>query len=131
MFDANCPSRHCLVHATGRWGALTLASLYDGPLRFGAVRRRVGGISEKMLSQTLHDLEGDGLVERNVLSPMPPSVEYRLSEAGRSVAAKVIELIDSLYESLDAAKAVSGRLDSAQQGVTRSERRRTSTTPRS
>ena len=98
VFDADCPSRAALSHATGRWGALTLAALADGPLRFGAVRRRVGGISEKMLSQTLQDLERDGLVDRTVLSVMPPSVEYRLTEPGKTVAAKVVELIEVLYK---------------------------------
>src|SRR5690606_37355572 len=100
VFSAECPSRAALTHATGRWGALTLAALADGPLRFGAVRRRVGGISEKMLSQTLQDLERDGLVDRTVLSVMPPSVEYRLTEPGETVAVKVVELIEVLYESM-------------------------------
>ncbi|HZJ08246.1 MAG TPA: winged helix-turn-helix transcriptional regulator, partial [Trueperaceae bacterium] len=78
---------------TGRWGALALAALADGPLRFGAVRRRIDGVSEKMLSQTLQALEEDGLIDRKVLAVMPPSVEYSLTEAGASVAAKVVELI--------------------------------------
>lgn len=100
VFDAECPSRSALAHATGRWGALTLAALVDGPLRFGAARKRVGGISEKMLSQTLQELERDGLVNRTVLGVMPPSVEYRLTEPGGAVAAKVVELIEELYGAL-------------------------------
>lgn len=100
VFDAACPSRVALAHATGRWGALTLAALADGPLRFGAIRRRVDGISEKMLSQTLQELERDGMVDRTVLGVMPPSVEYRLTGPGEAVAGKVVELIDALYEAL-------------------------------
>lgn len=100
VFSANCPSRAALAHATGRWGALTLAALADGPLRFGAVRRRVDGISEKMLSQTLQELERDGLVDRTVLSEMPPNVEYSLTAAGEAVAGKVLELIEVLYATM-------------------------------
>ena len=102
VFNADCPSRSALSHATGRWGALTLAALADGPLRFGAVRRRVDGISEKMLSQTLQELERDGLVDRTVLGVLPPSVEYRLTESGDAVAAKVLELIEVLYATMGA-----------------------------
>ena len=98
VFNAACPSRAALTHATGRWGALILAALAAGPVRFGAVRRRVGGISEKMLAQTLQELERDGLVDRTVLSEMPPSVEYRLTGSGKPVAAKVVELIEVLYK---------------------------------
>lgn len=100
VFSANCPSRAALAHATGRWGALTLAALTAGPLRFGAVRRRVDGISEKMLSQTLQELERDGLVHRAVLSEMPPNVEYSLTAAGEAVAGKVLELIEVLYATM-------------------------------
>lgn len=100
VFSADCPSRRLLTDATGRWGALTLAALVEGPLRFGALRRRIDGISEKMLSQTLHALETDGLVDRKVLGVMPPSVEYSLTSAGAAVATKVVELIDVLYLNL-------------------------------
>lgn len=100
VFDANCPSRAALAHATGRWGALALAALANGSLRFGAVHRRVGGISEKMLSQTLQELESGGLVDRTVLGVMPPNVEYSLTAPGEAVAAKVIELIEVLYATM-------------------------------
>jgi DNA-binding HxlR family transcriptional regulator len=100
VFDAGCPSRRWLTDATGRWGALTLAALADGPLRFGAVRRRIDGISEKMLAQTLQTLEADGLVDRTVLGVMPPSVEYALTPTGTAVATKVVELIEVLYRSM-------------------------------
>lgn len=97
VFDAACPSRRWLTHVTGRWGALTLAALAEGPLRFGALRRRVEGISERMLSQTLQALEHDDLVSRTVLAVMPPKVEYRLTERGSAVADKVVALIEALY----------------------------------
>lgn len=97
VFSAECPSRQWLTDVTGRWGALTLAALVEGPLRFGALRRRIDGISDKMLSQNLQTLEGDGLVIRKVLSVTPPSVEYALSEKGAAVADSVVKLIDTLY----------------------------------
>ncbi|HET8986339.1 MAG TPA: winged helix-turn-helix transcriptional regulator [Trueperaceae bacterium] len=100
VFDAACPSRRRLTDATGRWGALTLAALVDGPLRFGALRRRIDGISDKMLAQTLQALEADKLVDRTVLGVMPPSVEYALTLSGTAVAAKVVELIEVLYASM-------------------------------
>lgn len=100
VFSAACPSRRWLTDATGRWGALTLAALVEEPLRFGALRRRIDGISEKMLAQTLQALEADKLVSRTVLGVMPPSVEYSLTPSGAIVATKVVELIEALYLSM-------------------------------
>ena len=60
VFAKACPSRGTLEHVTGRWGTLTLGALHEGSLRFNELRRRVDGVSEKMLSQTLHALERDG-----------------------------------------------------------------------
>lgn len=97
VLEAGCPSRRLFGHVTGRWGALVLASLRDGPLRFGALRRRVGGISEKMLSQTLQALEAEGMVRRDVQAVMPPKVEYSLSPQGEVIAGKVADLIETMY----------------------------------
>jgi DNA-binding HxlR family transcriptional regulator len=74
--------------------------LTDGPVRFGALRRSVNGISDRMLSQTLHNLETGGLVIREVKSAIPPAVEYRLNEPGLRIAAKIQELIDIVYDEL-------------------------------
>ena len=97
VFDGGCPSREVLEHVTSRWGALTLAALSPEPARFGELRRCVDGVSDKMLSQTLKLLEGDGLVERHVQSTLPPNVDYRLTATGERVAEAVKELILSLY----------------------------------
>ncbi|WP_449344837.1 winged helix-turn-helix transcriptional regulator, partial [Streptomyces narbonensis] len=78
VFARACPSRGTLEHVTGRWGSLTLGALYDGTFRFNELRRRVDGVSEKMLSQTLHALERDGLVHRDAQPTNPPRVDYRL-----------------------------------------------------
>jgi DNA-binding HxlR family transcriptional regulator len=100
VFDALCPSRQALSHVTGRWAPLVLASLAEDPLRFAVLRRTVGGISDKMLSQTLQQLEADGLVIRDVQSAIPPAVEYRLSDPGLRISVKIRELIDVVYQEL-------------------------------
>ena len=64
LLAADCPSREVLRHVTSRWGVLALMVLEDGPRRFSALRRAIGGVSERMLAQTLQWLEKDGLVLR-------------------------------------------------------------------
>ena len=98
VFARNCPSRETMEHATGRWGTLALAALLDGTTRFNALRRRVDGISEKMLSQTLQALERDGLVRREARATIPPHVEYSLTPLGKDVAKQLHSLIELLEE---------------------------------
>ncbi|MCC9308806.1 helix-turn-helix transcriptional regulator [Kitasatospora sp. RB6PN24] len=93
VFARNCPSRHVLKDVTHAWGSLTLAALLDGSFRFNELRRRVDGVSEKMLSQTLHALERDGLVHREAQLTNPPRVDYQLTELGTTVARQLQELI--------------------------------------
>ncbi|MFC7533300.1 winged helix-turn-helix transcriptional regulator [Actinoplanes sp. GCM10030250] len=94
VFARDCASRSVLADVTGRWGGLALAALHEGSYRFNALRRRVDGVSEKMLAQTLQALERDGLVRRDVHATIPPRVEYSLTELGERVAAKLVELIE-------------------------------------
>lgn len=96
VFAKACPSRHTLEHVTGRWGGLTMGVLVDGPLRFNELRRRVDGISEKMLSQTLQALERDGLVHREAQPTNPPRVDYSLTPLGRETAERLLALIHHL-----------------------------------
>ncbi|MFD7228314.1 winged helix-turn-helix transcriptional regulator [Streptomyces sp. NPDC059881] len=93
VFDRQCPSRGTLEHVTGRWGGLTLGALYESGSRFNELRRRVDGVSEKMLSQTLHALERDGLVHREAQHTNPPRVDYELTPLGREVAGRLLGLI--------------------------------------
>ncbi|MFD8692960.1 winged helix-turn-helix transcriptional regulator [Streptomyces sp. NPDC059651] len=93
VFSKECLSRSTLEHITGRWGSLTLGALHEGSLRFNALRRRVDGVSEKMLSQTLHALERDGLVLREAQPTNPPRVDYELTALGRQVAEQLLGLI--------------------------------------
>ncbi len=92
--SADCPSRSVLKHVTSRWGVLLLIVLRDGVHRFSALRRKIGGVSEKMLAQTLKDLEADGFVSRKVLAATPPQVEYSLTPLGEQVGKRVAALAD-------------------------------------
>ncbi|WP_059005923.1 winged helix-turn-helix transcriptional regulator [Streptomyces specialis] len=89
---AGCPSRAILEHVTSRWGVLVLALLLDDDRpsrRFSELRRAIGGISEKMLAQTLQTLERDGFVHREARPVIPPHVEYSLTPLGTDAARQV------------------------------------------
>jgi len=82
---ANCPIRDILQGVFGRWSSLLLSALAEKPYRFGELRRLVPDISQRMLTQTLRDLQRDGYVHREVFPTKPPSVEYSLTDLGRSM----------------------------------------------
>lgn len=109
LFAAQCPSREVLKHITSRWGVLLLVALLDGTHRFSDLRRKVGGVSEKMLAQTLQWLENDGLVRRVSYPVVPPHVEYSLTplgvEAGRHVEALADWIEGNLPQILTAQQA--------------------------
>jgi len=94
LFAAACPSREVLKHVTSRWGVLILIALQSGTHRFSELRRKMGGVSEKMLAQTLQWLEADGFVIRHSYPVVPPHVEYTLTSLGAEVAEKVEALAD-------------------------------------
>src|ERR1044072_935768 len=87
--EAMCPHRLVLEHVTSRWGVLVLMQLLDRPYRFSELRRAIGRVSEKMLTQTLQTLERDGLVHRDAKPVIPPRVDYSLTELGREAAEQV------------------------------------------
>ncbi|PTS90830.1 winged helix-turn-helix transcriptional regulator [Caulobacter sp. HMWF009] len=101
LMSAACPSRQVLNHVTSRWGVLVLMTLESGTCRFSVLRRRIAGVSERMLAQTLQQLEGDGFVRRVAFQVVPPHVEYSLTPLGIEVAAKVRSLADWIEVSLD------------------------------
>ncbi len=111
VFAKACPSRNTLEHVTGRWGGLTLCALYEGSLRFNELRRRVDGVSEKMLSQTLQALERDGLVHREAQPTNPPRVDYELTPLGRGVAERLVGLIEFVEGRMDDVLAARQRYD--------------------
>lgn len=96
LLNVNCPSRDVLKRVTSRWSVLILLALQDQTLRFSALRRTVGGVSERMLAQNLRYLEEDGFVERIAYDVVPPHVEYRLTPLGREVGEQVVGLADWL-----------------------------------
>ena len=96
----DCPSREILNHVCSRWGVLVLVVLLDGMHRFSELRRKIGGVSEKMLSQTLQSLEQDGFVDRKALPVVPPHVEYRLTAMGEEVALQMDGLTTWIEENL-------------------------------
>lgn len=102
LMAATCPSREILKHMTSRWGVLVLIALRDETLRFSQLRRRIGGVSERMLAQTLQWLEGDGLVRRVAHDVVPPHVEYSLTSLGQEAAERVAALADWIETSLPA-----------------------------
>ncbi|WP_413759110.1 winged helix-turn-helix transcriptional regulator [Streptomyces sp. MMBL 11-3] len=116
VFSRNCPSRGTLEHVTGRWGALTLGALSESSLRFNELRRRVDGVSEKMLSQTLHALERDGLVHREAQPTNPPRVDYELTPLGREVTGRLLDLIHFVQGRMDDVLAARERYDTARGG---------------
>jgi DNA-binding HxlR family transcriptional regulator len=93
VFAANCPSRRVLDHVTSKWGVLVIAALAESPMRWGALRRRIEGVSEKMLAQTLRTLEADGFVLREAQPTIPPRVDYSLTPLGRSLSDRLMPLV--------------------------------------
>jgi DNA-binding HxlR family transcriptional regulator len=100
LLSAACPSRDVLKHVTSRWGVLLLMVLMGGTHRFSELHRKVGGVSEKMLAQTLRWLEDDGFVDRVARPTVPPHVEYSLTPLGREVGQRVESLADWIEGSM-------------------------------
>lgn len=83
--DHDCPIRDVLDRIGDAWSVLIVLELSKGPCRFNALKRVVGGISQRMLAVTLRHLERDGMLSRTVLDTAPPQVEYALTEQGYSL----------------------------------------------
>lgn len=92
VLAAKCPSRPILQHLTSKWGILVMLTLATGPHRFAQLRRRITGVSERMLAQTLQQLEADGFVLRVARDVVPPHVSYSLTALGTEAAVPVIAL---------------------------------------
>src|SRR6186997_2911061 len=85
VMNAHCLSRVVLSRIADKWTALIIHVLATGTRRYAALQREIGGISQKMLTQTLRSLERDGLVARKVHPVVPPKVEYSLTRLGRTL----------------------------------------------
>jgi DNA-binding HxlR family transcriptional regulator len=114
---ARCPIRDVLDQIGDKWSTLLLLTLADGAQRFGAIKRMVPDISQRMLTQTLRDLQRDGLISRTVFPTTPPSVEYCLTALGRSLLQPLAGLIawaDGNHQAIKAARlAFDGALQEA------------------
>jgi DNA-binding HxlR family transcriptional regulator len=100
LYSAACPSRGVLEHVTSRWGFLVLILLLKGTHRFSELRRKVEGMSEKMLAQTLQALEADGFILRKAYPVIPPRVDYSLTVMGREIAEQIEGLAGWIEENL-------------------------------
>jgi DNA-binding HxlR family transcriptional regulator len=100
LMAPDCPSRPVIQHLTSRWGTLVMVALAMGPHRFAELRRRIRGISERMLAQTLQELEADGFVLRVAQAVVPPRVDYSLTPLGEKAAQHVVALASWVEESL-------------------------------
>ncbi|OTG81558.1 winged helix-turn-helix transcriptional regulator [Acinetobacter sp. ANC 4648] len=100
VLSSECPSREILEHLTSKWSVLVLRCLSEGVQRFSELRKRIEGVSEKMLSQTLKVLEQDGFILRTVYPEVPPKVEYQLTILGAQAAEKMNYLIGWIERSL-------------------------------
>jgi len=94
IYNQNCPTRIVLDRIADKWTVLIVGALKDKTKRFGELRREIGGVSQKMLTQTLRGLERDGIVVRKVYATVPPKVEYTLTELGRTL----VGILDAIGE---------------------------------
>ncbi|WP_410613473.1 winged helix-turn-helix transcriptional regulator [Amycolatopsis sp. lyj-109] len=85
-YDRNCPTRQLLDRIGDQWTVLIVGALSGGPLRFTEIGRRVDGISQKVLTQTLRSLVRDGILTRTAYPTIPPKVEYELTALGRNLS---------------------------------------------
>ncbi|MGV1914561.1 helix-turn-helix domain-containing protein [uncultured Agrobacterium sp.] len=109
-FD-NCPVRDLLNHIGGKWSTLLLQALAERPYRFGELRRMVPDISQRMLTQTLRDLQRDGYIHREVFPTKPPSVEYSMTALGRSLYLPLSQVINWALDNHDAVKQARTEFD--------------------
>lgn len=110
--QAACPSRLILERIADKWTALIIGILAQSRRRrFNELRRMIGGISQKMLTQTLRDLERDGLVERTIYAEIPPRVEYELTELGRTLCAPLGSLTQWAHDHFEAVRRAQAAFD--------------------
>lgn len=111
---ADCPVREVIQGISGKWSSLLVMALSEKPYRFGQLRRLVPDISQRMLTQTLHDLQRDGYVHREVFPTKPPSVEYSLTDLGRSMFGPLHGLIEWAELNHGAVRAARAAFDAVQ-----------------
>jgi DNA-binding HxlR family transcriptional regulator len=111
VYSATCPTRQVLDLIADKWAALVVGLLENGPQRFAALQRQIGGISQKMLTQTLRELERDGLVHRTVYAEVPPRVEYSLTPLGQTLCGPIAAIRSWAEENIAAVTVAQQRYD--------------------
>jgi len=112
--QAQCPSRLILDRIADKWTTLIIGILSQAEhRRFNELRRMIGGISQKMLTQTLRDLERDGLVKRTIYPEIPPRVEYQLTRLGRTLCGPLASLTQWAHDHMEEVKGAQAAFDAA------------------
>jgi len=115
VYQGNCPTRAILNRIADKWTTLVIGILAQGgSRRFNELKRTIGGISQKMLTQTLRELERDGLVKRTIFSEIPPRVEYELTPLGQTLCAPISALTKWAHDHIEEVKYAQARFDSKQ-----------------
>jgi DNA-binding HxlR family transcriptional regulator len=116
VYSATCPTRQILDHIVDKWTPLVIALLEDKTMRFSELQHRINGISQKMLTQTLRNLERDGLVTRTVYAEVPPRVEYALTPLGQTLAEPLRAILDWAETHVRAIGAAQRQYDERESG---------------
>lgn len=111
VYAEDCPTRQVLDRIGDKWTTLIIGALQDGPRRFSELRREIGGISQKMLTQTLRALERDGLIHRTAYAEVPPRVEYALTPLGETLCAPIEAIRRWAEDHIDEVSAAQQRYD--------------------
>lgn len=113
VYDANCPSQQVLALIANKWTAIIIYCLSSGKKRYSELQRQIGGISQKMLTQSLRSLERDGIVKRQVYPVVPPMVEYSLTPLGETLIAPLCQLCHWAETHIPAVEAARSQYDRA------------------
>lgn len=111
VYSQNCPTRLVLDHIADKWATLILWRISDGPIRFNELRRKVEGISTKVLSQSLKELERDGLVVRRAFATVPVTVEYSITALGGTLAEKMATVTQWAEQNIEQVLEAQARYD--------------------
>lgn len=114
VYNQNCPTRLLLDHIADKWASLILWKLSDGPIRFNQLRRVIDGISTKVLSQALKELERDGLITRAVFPTVPVTVEYSITPLGHTLSSKIAAVTEWAEGNIEAVLAAQASYDARQ-----------------
>jgi DNA-binding HxlR family transcriptional regulator len=120
-YQAACPTRLMLNRIADKWTVLVLGLLESETKRFSTLQREIGGISQKMLTQTLRGLERDGLIARTVYPEVPPRVEYKITPLGNTLVGLLAALRDWSETHMDEVLQAQRDYDQAQQAASNPE----------